>query len=337
MTANMKAWQYGSTTGGIEKHLTINDAAPRPTIKDNELLIEIHAAALNPIDYKLTEGPIVLRLLGSNLIPLADYCGKVVETGKNVDKFRVGEWVFGAKLGELKNGTLAQYCAVPAHMAVLLPEGIKVEDAAGVGIVGLTELQALKPNVKSGDHVFINGGSGGTGVYGLQIAKALGCHVTTSCSTANVEFCKSLGADEVIDYKKEDIVQTLSAKGPIFSLVVDNIGTPQNLYKSSDTFLLPAGKFVQVGGGLSLGALMQTGSKMVLPSFLGGGKHSFQQLMAKASSDDLEQLAAWMKEGKLKGVVDSAWEWEDAPKAFEKLKTGRAKGKVVIKVPHEKA
>jgi len=197
--------------------------------------------------------------------------------------------------------------------------------------------QAIAPNVKNGDKVFINGGSGGTGVYGIQIAKALGCHVTTTCSTPNVEFCKSLGADDVIDYKASDVVETLSSKGQIFSLVVDNIGTPANLYKAASAFLLPTGKFVQIGSTISLGSLKTVGGNMLLPGFLGGGKRPYQMLMTKPSADELAQLAEWFKEGKLKGVLDSVFEWEDAPKAFEKLKTGRAKGKVVVRVPQDKA
>lgn len=253
----MKAWQYNSTSGGVEKNLELNHVAPQPTISDNEVLVEVHAMALNPVDHKVTEGPMPIRLLGANLIPGADFCGKVSKVGKKVDEFQIGEWVFGAKVGELKNGTLAQYVTVPREMVAPLPEGVKVEDAAGVGIVGLTELQALKPNVKAGDKVFINGGSGGTGVYGIQIAKALGCHVTTTCSTTNVDLCKSLGADEVIDYKKEDVAHTLSSKGPTFDLVVDNIGMPQDLYKASSAFLVPSGKFVQIGMAPSLGGMMQ--------------------------------------------------------------------------------
>ena len=197
--------------------------------------------------------------------------------------------------------------------------------------------QALAPNVKSGDKVFINGGSGGTGVFGIQMAKALGCHVTTSCSTPNVGFCKSLGADEVIDYKTTNIVDMLSSKGQIFNLVVDNVGTPDNLYKASSAYLTPSGKFVQIGVQNSLGGMKTVTSNMLLPSFLGGGKNSFQMMMAKPSAEALEQMGEWFKDGKLKGMVDTVFEWEDAPKAFEKLKTGRAKGKIVVRVPQDKA
>ncbi|CAG5141560.1 uncharacterized protein ALTATR162_LOCUS967 [Alternaria atra] len=333
----MKAWQYNSTKGGIEKNLQVNDAAPQPTLHDEQILIQVHAMAVNPVDHKVTEGPMPLRLVGSDVTPGADFCGKVAKVGKKVDEFQIGEFVFGAKVGALTGGSLAQYMAVERSMLAVLPEGVKVEDAAGVGIVGLIEYQAIAPNVKNGDKVFINGGSGGTGVYGIQIAKALGCHVTTTCSTPNVDLCKSLGADEVIDYKTTDIIDNLSSKGQIFSLVVDNVGTPPNLYKAASAFLTPTGKFIQIGSAMSIGSIKTVGSNMLLPSFLGGGKNSYQMLMAKPSADALRQLGEWMKEGKVKAVVDTVFDWDDAPKAFEKLKTGRARGKIVIKVPQGKA
>ena len=173
-------------------------------------------------------------------------------------------------------------------------------------------------------------------MFGIQIAKALGCNVTTTCSTPNIELCKSLGADEVLDYKSTDIIKVLVEKDQVYKLVVDNVGTPKNLYKVSASFLAPAGKFVQIGMTPSLGGMKQVAGNMLLPSFLGGGKNSYQMLIAKASADALRQLSEWLKEGKIKGVVDSVYDWEDAPKAFERLKTGRARGKVVIRVPHEK-
>jgi alkaline phosphatase D len=337
MAQTMKAWQYTSTSGGIEKNMYINDAVPKPVPGDNEILVQVHAISVNPVDYKVTESPAPLRLLGSKFTPGADFCGRVAEVGTKVSDFKVGEMVFGSKMGELTKGTLAQYVAVNREMAMRLPDGVSVEDAATVGIVGLTETQSIRPNVKSGDKVFINGGSGGTGVYGIQIAKALGCHVTTTCSTPNVAFCKSLGADEVIDYKTTDVVEALSAHGPTFNVVVDNVGTPANLYKASPAFVAPHGKFVQIGMSPSLSGFTQVASNMLRPGFLGGGKAKYQMLMGQAAKSDLQLLAEWMGDGKVKGVKDSVFEWADAPKAYEKLKTGRARGKIVVRVPQDES
>ena len=327
----MRAWQYDSVVGGLEKNLKITDTAAQPTIGDDGILVEVHAMALNPVDYKVTENGKFLTAF-MKCIPGADFCGKVAKVGKVVDSFQIGEWVFGAKVGAISNGTLGQYVSVSQDSLTSLPSGVEVDDAATVGIVGLTEVQAIKPNVKPGDKVFINGGSGGTGVYGIQIAKALGCHVTTTCSTGNIKLCESLGADEVIDYKTSNILETLAAKGPIFQLAVDNVGSPANLYKQSASYLTPTGKFVQVGATPNLGSLAQITSNFLVPGFLGGGKRSYQLMMTKASADDLKQLGAWMKEGKVKAVLDEIFDWEDAPAAFEKLKTGRSKGKIVVHV-----
>lgn len=327
----MKVWQYDSVAGGLEKNLKINDAASQPTIGDDEILVQVHAMALNPVDYKVSESA-YLTALGMKCVPGADFCGKVAKMGQKVDSFQIGEWVFGAKMGAISNGTLGQYVGVSQNMLTSLPNGVEVEDAASVGIVGITEIQAIKPNVKPGDKVFINGGSGGTGVYGIQIAKALGCHVTTTCSTGNVKLCESLGADEVIDYKTSNVIETLAAKGPVFQLAVDNVGSSADLYKQSASYLLPNGKFVQVGATVSLGGFAQVTSNLLVPGFLGGGKRSYQIMIPKMSSDDLKQLGAWMREGKVRAVLDEVFEWEDAPSAFEKLKTGRSKGKLVIHV-----
>jgi alkaline phosphatase D len=337
MAQTMKAWQYKSVAGGMEKNLHINEDAPKPVPGDNEILVQVHAMALNPVDYKVTESPAPLRLLGSTFIPGSDFCGKVTEVGKNATGFTKGEMVFGAKIGSVANGTLAQYVAVNKDHATSLPQGVAPEDAATMGIGGLTEIQAISPHVKSGDKVFINGGSGGTGVFGIQIAKALGCQVTTSCSTPNVQLCKSLGADEVIDYKTTDIVKALSSPGSSFSLVVDNVGTPGNLYRASKAFIAPGGKFVQIGASPNLSGMAVVGSNMLRPSFLGGGKAKYQMLMAQGSKSNLQTLGEWMKEGKLKAVLDEVYEWENAPKAYEKLKTGRTKGKIVVRVPQDKA
>jgi alkaline phosphatase D len=165
--------------------------------------------------------------------------------------------------------------------------------------------------------------------------RCLSTEVTTTCSTGNVKLCESLGADEVIDYKNADIVKTLAGKGPIFQLAVDNVGSPADLYKQSASYLVANGKFVQVGASPSLGGFAQITSNLLVPGFLGGGKRPYQMLMTKAVPDDLKQLGVLMKEGRVKAVLDEVFDWEDAPKAFEKLKTGRSKGKLVIRIKQD--
>ena len=172
------------------------------------------------------------------------------------------------------------------------------------------------------------------GSFGIQIAKVKGCHVVTSCSGANVELCKSLGADQVIDYKSQDLVAELEKTTDGFDLVVDNVGTPNELYWQAHKFTKARTKYVQVGGGLSPSDIYNLLSRMLWPGFLGGGKRSFEFLGVANNYEHFREIAEWMAQGKVKAVVDGVYGMEDKGpvKAFERLKTGRAKGKIVIKV-----
>ncbi|KAF1972667.1 NAD(P)-binding protein [Bimuria novae-zelandiae CBS 107.79] len=331
-TSKMSAWQYTSTASGLEKNLYLPaTGVPKPSVTATQLLVEVYAAALNPADYKVPELLPTIPVLTSPGTPGQDFCGRVCETGAQASGYRVGELVFG-----VGKGSLAQYVAVEKDAVARVPEGLEgsVDEMAGVGVAGVTAFQSIVPNVQEGrgDRVFINGGSGGTGIFGLQIAKAMGCHVTTSCSGANAELCKSLGADEVLDYTAGDVVEALKEKGGTFDLVVDNVGSPRNLYKECHHFVKEEGRIVQVGAEMGVGAAVQLARNMLLPGMFGGGRRKFQFVVLKTRHEELARLAKWIEEGKVKPVVDSVWEFYDAPKAFERLKTHRAKGKVVVHV-----
>ena len=334
---SMKAWQFNSVAGGLEKNLFLPAAgASKPRITDTQALVEVYSMALNPADYKIPElGLLAKPMLPSPATPGMDFCGRVAEIGAKVNTVRVGDMVFGANVGKLGQGSLAQFTPVDQEKLTILPDGVAVDDAAGAGCVGLTALQSLRPNMKKGDKIFVNGGSGGTGIWTIQIAKALGAHVTTSCSTANVALCKSIGADEVLDYKSKDIVEQLKEKGQIFNLCVDNVGTPEELYNASEFFLVPGAKFVQVGMSSSLASVGRLAKNLLLPAFLGGGKRPYQFAHPTPVADDLKQLGAWLQDGSIKAVTDEVFDFDDAPRAFEKLKTGRAKGKIVVRVKKE--
>ncbi len=144
--------------------------------------------------------------------------------------------------------------------------------------------------------------------------------------------CRSLGADEIVDYTSTDICQALKAKGQIFSLVVDNVGTPDALYKAADDFLLPNGKFVQVGGHMNWDSVKAVSSRLLLPSFLGGGKRKYEMFSIRHAPTDLRQLGQWVAEEKVKVVVEETYELEDLPRAYETLKKGRNAGKLVVHV-----
>ncbi|KAI9714757.1 MAG: hypothetical protein M1820_000046 [Bogoriella megaspora] len=331
----MKAAQFIGTAGGLEKNLQFNSTAspPAATLKPGELTVEVISAALNPVDHKIPELPIVGRFVPSRpASPGMDYCGKVVATGSKASAdFKSGQFVFGKLDNVTKFGTLGQFITAQRVGAALLPNGVNPDQAAAIGVAGLTAYQCLIPNCKRGDRIFIHGGSGGTGTFGIQYAKIQGCHVTTTCSSDGVQLCKDLGADEVIDYKTTDVIGTLKAKGPgYFSLVVDNVGTPSNLYKASDDFL--DGKYVQIGGESTFTTTYELLSRMFWPTILGGGKAPFQFLSLKADSEQLAQTAQWIKEGKMKAMIDSTYELEEAAKAYQKLKFGKPRGKVVVHV-----
>jgi NADPH:quinone reductase-like Zn-dependent oxidoreductase len=327
----MKAWQF-SAISSLEKSMSLNQqaAAPPAPTKD-QTMVEVVAMAVNPVDYKIPELPLAGRMMIKRpASPGLDYCGRVVSSDKA--GLNAGQLVFGRLDGPTQFGTLAQYTIAPAAGTIPVPDGVSPEHAASIGTAGLTAYQCIVPNAKAGDNVFINGGSGGTGIFGIQIAKTLGCRVTTTCSTANVGLCKSLGADEVLDYKSVDVVKKLSEGGPQYDLVVDNAGSPGDLYSSSHNFLQSKGKFVQVAAEVSVGGLTGLVSRIARPGFLGGGKRKFQFLGVANKAQDFEQLAAWMAEGKIKSVIDQVFAFEDAPKAYEKLRTNRAKGKIIINV-----
>ncbi|KAL8709439.1 MAG: hypothetical protein Q9220_005822 [cf. Caloplaca sp. 1 TL-2023] len=331
----MRAWQFSSTSPTLEANLTYNESAippPSNNLKEGQCLIEVLSASLNPVDFKFPEAPIIGRfMVGKPASPGLDYCGRVHTPGPS-SPLSPGQLVFGRLDAPTKFGVMGQYIVVPKDGMAPLPEGVNIDDGAAIGTAGLTAYQSIAPFVKADDHVFIHGGSGGTGTFGIQIAKALGCTVTTTCSTANVELCESLGADNVIDYKNVDVVSTLQSHGPRYNLVVDNVGTPSNLYYASNTFLKDGGRYMQVGGSLTFESIKNLLSRMLWPTVLGGGKHKFEFIGVVSKTEDFQQLGKWMKEGKLKAVIDEVFERERAPEGYRKLRTGRAKGKIVVRM-----
>lgn len=328
----MKAWQYSSTKGGLDANLHLNSAAPVPKAKPEQNLIQVLATALNPVDYKPAEVPFVHRFMISKpAIPGIDLVGRVVTPAKN-SIFEKGQLVFGVSgATSFAGGALAEYNVAADKQLARVPDGMSLVDAATVGVAGVTAYQSLLSRVKPGDRVFINGGSGGTGTFGIQIAKALECHVTTSCSTTNIDLCKSLGADEVIDYRKENLVESLISK-PKFDLVVDNVATDSSLYWRSHLYTKPGATYLMVAGHPSIEFAMNMTKMMLWPRFMGGGQRKLQVFVPVFSTKDLDQLAKWMTEGKVRAVIDQEFSFGEAPQAIAKIKTGRTKGKIVVDV-----
>ncbi|TGO10796.1 hypothetical protein BTUL_0125g00090 [Botrytis tulipae] len=338
MSTTMKAWRYTPSGGALEKNMRqVRDVAtPTPSPKKPEMLVEIISMSLNPADYKIAEmGILTKAMVSTPASPGMDFSGRIVSLGLATDLFKVGETVFG-RLEPTQFGSLGQFVIASYDGCAKLPAGVDPDHGAGVGTAGMTAYQTIVPNVKPGDRIFINGGSGGTGAFGIQIAKAIGCHVTTSCSISKIGLCKQYGADEIIDYTTTDVTQKLVGDGLVYSLVVDNVGSsPADLYTRADKFLLPSGKFVHVGGSPSLASARVYMSRMFLPQILGGGSRKFEAYLTHNSRDDLEQIAAWILEGKVKVPVGQLFEYEDAPKAIELLKTGKTTGKIIVHVTNK--
>ena len=334
-TSTMRAWQYSITKGGLEKNMKLNPTAPIPQRKDpsTQHIVEIFYSCLNPIDYKPAEG-LPSFVVAKPATPGLDFAGRILEAASG-SKLKKGQLVFGcAGLSPLAGAAFADQAIAKDEAVAPVPDGVSASDASTIGVAGLTAYQTIVPHVKQGDRIFINGGSGGTGVFGIQIAKVKGCHVTTTCSTGNVELCKSIGADEVIDYKTSPLLETLKKQKP-FDHVVDNVGGDTGLYFEAHHWTTPTAKFINVAGMPTVRHFANTAKIRLWPSFLGGGKRKYMGFFAQPRPDELAQIATWMKEGKVKAIVDSKFAMEQAPAAMARLKTGRSKGKVMVEVQPE--
>lgn len=330
---NMKAWLYNGLSGGLEKNLELKYSirAPPPPRK-NEVIIKVLSAGINPADFKVPEmalGIPARLVVGLPASPGMDFCGRVVSTGPGATHFTTGQLVFGSHSMPMKFGSLGEYISIPASFVTPLPEGVKIDQAAGLGIAGQSAYQALLGYVKEGNKVFINGGSGGCGLFAIQIAKNMGCNVTVTCSTRNVELCYRMGADNVIDYTaEEDLIAGLKSRGVIYDHVIDHIGLPSPLYYQAHHFLKADGVFVQVGAS----SFLTFAGRLTWPSILGGGKRKYVIFFFKNTNQHLAKLGEMLEEGTLKTQVDSVYEFEDTVQAFEKLRSGRARGKIIVHV-----
>ncbi|CAG8360455.1 unnamed protein product [Penicillium salamii] len=328
---SMQAWLYSGTSGGLENNLNFNPSARAPPApKGNEVIVKVLSAALNPVDYKFPEMGLAARMLMTlPASPGMDFCGRVVATGPLAKHFKEDQLVHGCPARPVQFGSLGEYLIIGADRIGLVPDGVSVDHAAALSLAGLTAYQSLEGHLKAGEKVLINGASGGCGVFAVQISKQLGCHVTTICSTRNVELCLRMGADEVIDYTAhEDLVAKLQDRKVSFDCIVDNVGLPSELYYQSHHFLKEDGAFVQVGAS----TLMTFLGRMGWPSFLGGGQRKFVPVMTKMDHKQLAQLGEWVSEGKIQIQLDSVFEFHETPKAFERLRSGRARGKIVVHV-----
>lgn len=325
--------RYGKSPGlGISER-------PRPVPKPDELLVEVHAAGLNPIDNMLMTGafkPVVK--LGLPATVGSDVAGVVVEVGSRVTRFKPGDAVF-ASVFDLDRGTLADYVAVPEAVAARKPANLDFVQAASVPMVALTAWQALKERIglRAGQKVFIPAGSGGIGTFAIQLAKVLGASVATTTSTRNVDFVRGLGADEVVDYRQQQFQDVLRDYDAVLGTVKGEV------IEQSVGILKPGGRIASLVGPLDATFARTRGLNVLLRIVFGlmsrkilrlaskrGVAYSF--LFVHPDGAQLAEIAALLESGRIRPVIDKVFPFEQAADALAYLAQGRARGKVVVRL-----
>lgn len=318
----MKVFVYRG--GGSRGAIKLEDI-PKPTPADDEVLIKVRAASVNPIDAGAMKHPL-MRLLMSALSKRKstgagrDVAGEVEAVGRNVTQFKAGDAVFG-----LCGGAFAEYACTSQSALVMKPVHASFEQAASVPLAGLTALQGLrKGKIQPGQKVLINGAAGGVGTFAVQIAKSFGAEVTAVCSARNVAMVRAIGADHVIDYTREDFTKSGQQYDLIFDLVANHS------FQARRRVLKPKG--IYVGAGVlavpsMIGMMAGMITDLVQSRFV---SQKFVTLMAKLSQDDLIVLRELMEAGKVTPVIDRCYSLSEAPEAIRYLEQRHARGKVVI-------
>jgi NADPH:quinone reductase-like Zn-dependent oxidoreductase len=298
----------------------------KPAIGDNEVLIRVHAASVHVGDWVLMTGlPFVMRFATGlrkpkNRVPGTDVAGTVEAIGKDVERLRAGDEVFGWCAGGF-----AEYASASEEQFLLKPPSLTFEQAAAVGVSATTALQLLRDNgkVQAGQKVLINGASGGVGTFAVQIARAFGAEVTGVCSTKNVELVRSIGADHVIDYTAEDF----TAGRQRYDLILDNVGN--HSMARVRRALKPSGTLISNGGGHAGGKLGRTLRTMLVSMFV---RQQAGPTVKTQNREDLIVLKELVEAGKITPVIDGTYSLSETPKAIARVATGRARGTLVIAV-----
>ncbi len=311
----------------------------KPTPTDDQVLVRVRAASINPYDWHFIEGtPKIIRLFATGLRKPkdtrlgVDFAGTVEAVGKNVTNFKPGDEVFGGR-----GGAFGEYVTPRANRAIALkPANVSFEEAASVNIAGLTALQALRDHgkVQAGQKVLINGASGGVGTFAVQLAKIMGADVTGVCSGRNVDLVKSLGADRVIDYTKEDYTNTASPArtDQKYDVILDNVAN--HSLSENRKMLTPNGKYVMIGGGSAneqgvIGKMAQPLKALVMKPFV---SQQMGMMMAEMKQSDLQYFAEQMQNGKLKAVIDRTYKLDQIKEAIAYVEEGHARGKVILTI-----
>jgi NADPH:quinone reductase-like Zn-dependent oxidoreductase len=325
--------RYGGT-----QHLAFTDLAS-PTIKPDEILVQVHAAGLNPIDIMIPKGmfkPILPFKLPATMG--SDLAGVVVQVGASVRRFKVGDAVFGSVF-DMDRGSFAEYVAVPEWAAALKPSNISFVEAAALPMVGLTAWQALheRMRLQRGQKIFIPAGSGGIGTIAIQLAKQLGAIVGTTTSTGNMALVRGLGADEVVDYKKQEFEQVLKDYDAVLGTVKGEA------LEKTFNIVAPGSKIVSLVGPPDAAFAKSRGMFFVMKlvfallsskvrRLANNRKASYDFMFVRPDGQQLTSIAALIEAGQIRAVIDSVFSFDQALQGLSYFEQGRAKGKVVLQM-----
>lgn len=324
---------------GKKEKLHLTDWA-EPTVKENDVLVQVHSASVNPLDLLIRNGEFKLFLpYKPPFVNGHDAAGIVTKVGSKVSKFKVGDEVY-SRVSDYRIGTFAEYISIDENDAAFKPKNLSMEEAGSIPLVGLTAWQALVEiaNVKKGQKVFIQAGSGGVGTFAIQLAKHLGAFVATTTSSKNIDLVKSLGADLIIDYKTEDFEPKLKD----YDLVLHSNKDSKILEKSL-RILKSGGQLISLVGpptpefATAIGLSWPLKFVIKLLSFNARKKAknlnvSFKFLFMRAEGKQLSQITQLIEAGVIKPVIDKIFPFEQTNEALTYVETGRSKGKVVVKV-----
>jgi len=328
----MKAYQVNRYGKNEKLHLS---EVTKPVINDNEVLVEIHAASVNQIDAKIKSGEFKMVMPFKPPFTIGhDVAGVVTQVGAKVSQFKIGDEVYASIMG-----TFAEFIAIKENELALKPKNISMEEAASIPLVGLTAWQVLveKGNLKKGQKVFIQAGSGGVGTIAIQLAKHLGAYTATTASAANKDLVKSLGADLIIDYKTQDFETILKD----YDLVL-NSQDSKTLEKSLKV-LKPGGKAISISGPPDVDYADESGLNWLLKNVMRLLSFKIKQsakklqvhysfLFMKPNGKQLGEITALIEAGIIRPVIDKVFPFAETNEAMSYVEAGRAKGKVVVKV-----
>ena len=326
--------KYGDINSSLEEQ-----DIPKPLVEANQILIRTYSSSFNPIDHMIVKGD--YKAMGKVSFPAGigrDVSGIVEEVGKNVRKFKIGDKVY-SRINESFVGTMAEYVLSNVKDTALMPSNLSFNESASIPLVGLTTYQALVDVVKlsKGENVLIHAGSGGIGTFAIQLAKHLGANVTTTTSTKNILFVKSLGADKVIDYTSQNYLD----EGAAFDVVYDTLGGNHTM--DSFKVLKDGGRVVSIKGTVDSITAKQLGLNRLIQMiiafqarkvFKAASKMnaSYRFLYMSPNGEQLKKIAKLYELVAIKPIIDKTYEFSESIQALEYLSKGHAKGKVVVKI-----